>query len=405
MRDAVGESVSPAGPLARLRENLSPGATGAADLTDVRGEATATLTVERIAGFGNTRDVVEQQLDLAGVPLPLAQRAEWQACFGVNDTLLLVARTKDGRIAGGLSAAIGSSRALPGHRIYRVERFGASANLSVTVRLLEELCSVARNSSRCLRVVVDMFDRDAATQERLAVALQRAGFKRSASSRMYQHTLGVDLEPNLADIFARLHSTARKNIRAPEKRGFELREIVDPDFGEQVRSLTDAALRRTGGQQPGRPWEHIITLSAKRPRHSRLAGLFDPRAPKDSSLVAFAWGIANGTYASYEAAGSLRGGSVGNTSLGYAPMWDVISWARERTTAQWVDLGGVSGGAADDPCAGITEFKRYFSSNALVVGGEWRLEPDPVKAAIARAVAEAAAWVTRTSGGFRRVDA
>jgi lipid II:glycine glycyltransferase (peptidoglycan interpeptide bridge formation enzyme) len=90
--------------------------------------------------------------------------------------------------------------------------------------------------------------------------------------------------------------------------------------------------------------------------------------------------------------------------VGYALLWDLIVWSREQTEAKWFDLGGISVATPRDPLAGIVRFKRFFSEHVVEVGQEWRLEPHPVRGAIARAVSTAADVARRSSGGYRRVE-
>ncbi len=124
-----------------------------------------------------------------------------------------------------------------------------------------------------------------------------------------------------------------------------------------------------------REWGSIIELGRVAPRLSRLVGLFRDGRSDPKSLLAFAWGCAHGEYAHYDAAGSTRPDDL-RVPLAYALLWDLICWAK-RGGAKWFDLGGITFGHRDssDPLGGISDFKRYFSKQVVVVGQEWMLEP------------------------------
>lgn len=355
----------------------------------------AALSVEQVEGFGARRQAAEHELAAKEIALPLPQRAEWQRAADLEDTVLLVVRDRDGEPIAAQSVGISISRALPGHRIYRVERFSAGSSPEVAVALVGALARLARNDSRCLRLIVETFDRDPTSRERLGRALRAAGFEQSPTQRMYRNTLALDLQRTEEEIFARLQSKARRDIKVPTKRGLELRRIVDPAFADTLRALSTEAFKRTQAQDEGRPWAEIIRLSAAHSDLSRVVGLFDPRTPGQDGLVAFAWGCCHGDCASYEAGGSVRRPELKSTPLGYAPLWDLIAWARAETTATWFDLGGVSDASASDPRSGIAEFKRYFSDDLVEVAGEWKLEPHPMRAMVASWVSGIATRMSR----------
>jgi hypothetical protein len=184
-------------------------------------------------------------------------------------------------------------------------------------------------------------------------------------------------------------------VRAARKRGLDVRAIDDPSIAPRLLELSQQAFERTHGPRELKPWRGIIERSGAQPDRSRVIGLFDPRVSGPASLVAFAWGAVHGSYASYEAAGSTRRADLGSTPLGYAPLWELIRWARDETSATWFDLGGVGSDTPSDSRVGISRFKRYFSKHVVVVGREWQLEPHRVRGAVARAIGAAASWVRR----------
>jgi hypothetical protein len=360
--------------------------------------ANSSLSIQQVAGYSQERLELERSLTDRGVVSPVPQRANWQRANGYADTVLVVVRDQATNApVGVIGAGITMSRALPGHRIYRVERLGSCGSERADREMLGALTTLARRDPVCLRLVVEVFERNPDARLRLCRRLVKLGFTRSPSPRNYQNTLALDLQRSTDEIFAGLHRTARRHIRAPGKRGLELHPIVDPSFAPRLEALIRETYDRTDTPPDPKPWHRIIELSAANPSVSRIIGLFDGHGRAPENLVAFAWGCAHGPHVTYEAGASCRRPELGSTSLGYAPLWDLITWAREHTAATWFDLGGAKGGVDPhgDELDGIYEFKRYFSRESVDVGDEWVMEPLRGRAAIARVISAAATWVLR----------
>jgi hypothetical protein len=302
----------------------------------------------------------------------------------------LVARYGTGTPRRALGASISPSRALPGHRIYRVERLGAGGSSREDVALLRAFAGVVRGDSRCLRAVVEILERESGGRAMLGETLRELGFSRVSPPRMYARTIALDLAGPEDELFASLDKTARRHVRAPAKKGLELRLIADVRYAPRIEVLLEQTFRRTEGDLQRLPWDRIIEWSVEEPRVSRVIGLFDPATEGPESLISMAWGCAQGEYACYEAGAGVRRPDLGSLPVSYAPLWDLITWARRDTGATWFDLGGASSGDADDSLAGNVEFKRYFSQQVIDVGEEWQLEPHAGRATLARAIAATA---------------
>ncbi|HTR77151.1 MAG TPA: hypothetical protein VMH39_03545 [Gemmatimonadaceae bacterium] len=345
-------------------------------------------SIELLSGFNPARARAERELADHSVDLPLPQRADWQRAGGAADSLLLVARDSRGAPLQAMSAAVTISRTLPGHRLYRVERFSPSAG-AVDRDLHAAFTAFVRSDAWSLRAHVRVFDRDATARRQIGTELLELGFTRLTQARVYDRTLMLDLSKSENDLFAALSRSARRNVRAAHKRGLRICAITDPSYGPRLASLVARAFQRTRGESVGMAWDRIIELSILNRNQSRLAGLFDDRTPGVEGLVAFAWGCCHGSYVTYEAGGSVRRGDLGNAPLGYAPLWDLIAWARASTSASWFDLGGIDRTGTASARRGIAEFKRFFSEDEVEVGEEWLLEPHAGRAAIARRLSAA----------------
>jgi hypothetical protein len=345
-----------------------------------------------IRGFGPDRVAAEQRLQAAGILIPVTERAEFLRELGHSDAALLILTRPDGAevLASNISSI--SSRALPWHRRLRVSRLGGSTNPRADAAMLSWIADHAREDFRCLTLTVELFDRDAIRRGRLATTLHKLGFIRATRHRSYRATLALELDPSADELFAALGRDTRYCVRAPLKHGMVLRTIEDPAYTGRVAAMIRQTFARTGGTAPNLPWRRIIEFSAREPLLSRISAVVDPRLSGPDSLVSFAWGVARGLYVSYEAGATVRRDDLGNMSLSYAAVWDLVSWAK-RNSASWFDFGGVTAGlrpTRDDPVGGISAFKRSFCQNVVEVGEEWVLQAHPWRASIADLIGSAA---------------
>lgn len=353
--------------------------------------------IEHIAGFGSAREAVEHELESDGIVLPFPQRAEWHQAIGHSRSSLVVARDPEGKARAAVGIGIGRSRSLPLHFIYRVERLGSWETEEDDATLLRAILDTANSDQFCIRVHLGIFEPDPERRSRIGTVLENAGFVRAQHPESYRRTPSLDLQEPEDGLFSRLASSARRNVRLPAKRGFQLVPLHDPSYAGRLTELLEESFRRTAGHAISLPWRTILLRSARSPERSRVVGLFKPNDSSPSGLVAFAWGCVNGNYVTYEAGASTRQEGLGNLPLAYAPLWDIIAWAK-RIGAKWFDFGGVSAAGestSDDPLGGITDFKRFFCERIIEVRDEWILEPRPVRAMIARTVSAAAARVRR----------
>jgi hypothetical protein len=325
----------------------------------------------------------------AGRCLPLPHRTAWLEAVGAGRGLFCAAEDPAGRCVAGFAIDVAPSRALPGHRLLRVERYvpgGGDASERATLGALRDL---AAGDARILRVAVELHGRDADARRGTEALLAELGFRRAASARRYEHTLALDLAADEDAIFASFHRSARRNVREVAKHPVEVRAVDAPAWGARLQELLEGSMKRTGGSAPRHDWAARIALGSRHPELSRLAGLFRTDAEGPEALLAFVWGCHHGEYAHYDAAGAAR--TEGRLPVNYALLWDLVRWAK-RGGARWLDLGGVTFGHladGEDALGGISDFKRYFTRDVVEVGGEWLLEPRPLRAGLARALGAA----------------
>jgi hypothetical protein len=357
---------------------------------------------EVIHGTGVERETVEKTLLDAGLRLPIAHRSAWARARAPMPSWFLAVRDGRGRPCGGFAIEVDRSRALPGHRILRVQRFGTAAADAVRQVGLRALVDLSRRQPLVLRVELEVFSRDADVRRSVAAEAGALGFRRREHRRAYGRTVVVDLDRDERDVLASFSATARQNIRAVQKAGWHVRCITEDRWGEAIAGLLREAFRRTGGEPPPWDWTRVIHLSRSEPGLSRLAGLFGVENGGGETLWAFAWGRWQGDHVEYSEAGSARAPGV-RTPLAHALAWDLMCWARGNGAA-WFDFGGITERRPDQPdaLAGISHFKRLFSKTEADVREEWVLEPHPLRSRIGDAVSTTAGWLTAATRAARR---
>src|SRR5690349_8366028 len=170
--------------------------------------------VRQVVGLGRARETIERQLEEQGVILPFVQRAEWLRMLGYPDSTLLVAADENRSAQAAVAIAIERRRTLPGHRIYKVERFGATVAPRAADQLLAAVAEAAREDRRCIRVRIELFERNPQFRQRLAYALKELGFVKSQRPASYVRTPCLDLSPSEEELFANMAASARRNVRA-----------------------------------------------------------------------------------------------------------------------------------------------------------------------------------------------
>jgi hypothetical protein len=308
-----------------------------------------------------------------------------------------------GDYAGAFAVDAAPSRALPGYRLLRVERFGEGLPRAVWADAVDALAELARRGPRVLRLSVEVFSRDGDTRARLGELLARAGFVRATACRNWSTTLALDLQPAEDELFAALRPSARQAIRSVGKFPVQVRVVDDIELAGRMEALARETFARTGAHYEALwDWRGVIELSRRLPDAGRLVGLFRTDREGPDALLGFVWGWWNGQSASYFAGASSRPSDLRRVQIGYPLVWDLIVWAR-RAGATWFDLGGVTVGTAGsgDPVGGISDFKRCFTEQTAEIAEDWVLEPRRLPARLASLVSTGTAWVSRVARGGR----
>jgi len=336
-------------------------------------------------------------LAAASVRIPLPHNPEWARARRGIESRGVGLRDPDGNWVAAFSVHVAPSRALPGFRLLRVERFGEGLPRSVWSTAVDALAEVLRREPRVLKLSVEVFSADGECRARLGELLGEAGFAQQPSAKNWSTTLVLDLRRSEDEIFASFSTLARRAIRAVAKGPLEVRPIDDCGLADRLNALSRETFARTGARyEAWWDWAGVIELTRQVPQSSRLIGLFRTDRQGPDSLLGFAWGWWNGQSVSYFAGASARPTDLGRVWIVHPLFWDLITWGK-RIGATIYDLGGVSGGTVEsgDPVAGISDFKRLFSKDVAAIADDWILEPRWLPARMAAAVSAGTAWIQK----------
>lgn len=317
----------------------------------------------------------QEALERQGVPVPLEHHWRWIRDVSRSEHWYVVANDAAGRILAAAPVQHRTTWSIPGHHRFRVTHFGHGVETEGVGALLEGLRRLVQSRTRLLSVHVEVFSPDPGHREAVARVARGQEYQRVSPERTYRRTARIDLRSGEEAVFAALTGSCRRAIREPEKKGHRV-EIIDHDrWASRMDRLWEETFHRTGARPPTRDWARRIHFARENPELYRIVGTFGPDHPAPGSLVAFSCGMHNGDHVVYSDGASTRREESGVT-LSYAPMWRLIQWA-QASGCSWFDLGGMSEGTSedDDPRGGISDFKRRFSRDVLVVGTEWAYEP------------------------------
>lgn len=354
------------------------------------------LVGDVLPGDSPARRTCEASLAAAGSILPLPHRLAWEELRSESESRFLRIRDPEGNCLYGCAVDVSRSRAMPGHFLLWVHRFGEGVDPEVLCAAVQMLAAFARSEPRIVRLHVELFSRVADVHKAMDELCPRWGFTKLASPRLYRETVVLDLSPSLDEVFASLHATGRRHIRAVAKNPVRVGPIQDRAYGDRMEGLMRETLRRTGGKAPHEEWGKIIDFCNRHPADARIVGLFQNGIEGPASLLSFALGYNHGDHVEYAEAASTRKAGL-KMPLTYGVAWDLVTWAKS-VGATWFDFGGITAGTQDDPNdprGGISDFKRYFTQDVVHVGDEWVLEPHAVRGCAARAVSAIAARVRR----------
>lgn len=344
-------------------------------------------------GSADIAPIVKELLE-ARIKLALPCQPPWAASFFANGGHFVVLRDAFGKPVLAYSVELSKSRALPNHWLMRASHFGNTASGAAASAGVAALANLAGRQKNLLRVYLEVFSANTSVRQQIAQSASAHGFRQEpAPSTGYARTLRLDLADPIDDIFGTFSRSARRNIRAPGKKGFEIRAVDNEGHAARMSMLLAETLERTGGSPQHKDWARIIAFSKANPCLSRVAGCYAGGSNDPAALLSFAWGCHHGDHATHTSAASTRS-LDSNLPLSYALAWDLICWAKQHG-ADWFDFGGVTAGSfgSDDALGGISDFKRFFTTDLISVGEGWTLEPSRLKGRLASLVGRSAGWL------------
>lgn len=199
-------------------------------------------------------------------------------------------------------------------------------------------------------------------------------------TRSYERTLANDLQRDDEALLRSSSVRARRQIRHAERLPLSVLAIQDDALVPQLERLHRETFARTAVRPQPQPWAQLVAASRKAPERVSIFGVLLAEREAAHRLVAYARVLRHGTSAVYDAAGSTRLADR-RVPLMYPAVWTLLRSPRDRS-AIWFDFGGLSSGTADsggDPLAGISEFKRNFGGEDLIVGEEWSFDAAPLR--------------------------
>jgi len=340
-----------------------------------------------------------------GKPRPegrLPHRLDWFDATGDGDNWWLEVRDLERRPVAGFVVHVVPTRALPGHRIVRLERLRFAPDPGPAEAAVRFLVGLAHRDGRTLSLTVETFFADDAEKAHGRDVLEGLGFLPATWARSYRRTVRIDLAPEPEQLLSSFHANARRHIRAVAKRPVELRLVDDPDVAPRLAEILSETFSRTSEPAPQEPWRALIAYAREHPELARLVSLVRTDRSGPEALVAFALGLNHGDHVQYSVAGSTRPPDL-RMPLGYALAWDLMGWAR-TLGMPWFDFGGIAPDATpDDMRRGIYAFKRNFGNEIVEVGQAWTYEASPARGGWVRAVSVVAEelrefWWSRSLG-------
>jgi hypothetical protein len=341
---------------------------------------------------GPARRALQERVLTAGVKIALHHRLEFLEDLNYSGWLVGV-RDEGGVYRAGFAVQSSRSRALPGHRVLRAERVGYSGEPDALHVGLEAVVAMATAQRLALRLHLEIFSPVADIRTSLAASARGLGFHPAPQPRCYGRTIVIDLAPDLDSLFASLPKKTRRDIRQASRHPVKIVPITDSVHAPRLGALLRETMARTGGVVDSVNWRHLIDVARMHPDLLRVTGLVRTDTGGGDALLAFGIAMNHGDHVQYATAASTRRTDL-KLPLAYPVVWDLLTWAKDRG-ADYFDFGGISEGTAgsEDAVGGISDFKRYFSTNVVDVGDDLCFEPNRFSAAAARVVSRVSSLI------------
>ncbi len=186
----------------------------------------------------------------------------------------------------------------------------------------------------------------------------------------------IDLRPPIEEILSQFPTKTRTKLKL--KKPDEVR-VEELKRREQIPDL-QAALNDSFGRSTARQYFYdfgsLFDTLEKSPETAAAFGFF--LSDDWTSPQAFITGFASPPLFEYAIAGSRSNARLRQFKFNYILLWRLVE-AAKASGAQLFDMGGITPGDADDPLAGISDFKRRFPGFETSVGRERILALRPAR--------------------------
>jgi hypothetical protein len=315
----------------------------------------------------------EDEMSARHVSLPLPQRHAW-LCHAKREFRLL--QLRDGAGVAAMQVAVILRRPRLGFvAMAEARKLGYALTPRAEHRALELLCDLLREESAVISLRLLPRRESLVELRNFEERARRAGFRLTEPEDVTR-TLLLDITPEPDEIRARLSPKTRAKFRTVYKDRIELRTITDSCFQQRCETALVESFRRTGVVRRYVDLSTDFAVARERPDLARIIGLFLKERPDE--LLAFAIGHRHGMSATFESGGSYFDPALRKLQFNQLLLWELFLWAREQGSTVF-DLGGVTDGGADDPLAGISEFKRHLATEESEVGREMIITLRPVR--------------------------
>lgn len=180
-------------------------------------------------------------------------------------------------------------------------------------------------------------------------------------------TLFYNIEKPVEELMADLDKKTRAKVRHASREKVSIVRLNDKKWIPQMQAALNASFQRTGGKSTTFDFESYFNFAKSYSNDCLILGLFLNSRPEQ--LMAYSIDVRHGAMVEAISSGSLPDPELRKLHFNYFLLWDKVIWANDGQS-KWLDLGGVTDASTSDPLAGISSFKRHFTTDEFLVGRE-----------------------------------
>ena len=240
----------------------------------------------------------------------------------------------------------------------------ASEDWAAALTSLEDLA----RRRRWLLLKVDPEVRSEAAASELASVLSQRGWRRGEEVQ-FRNTVVADIRGSEDQVLSRMKPKTRYNVRLARRRGVQVGQAEEADFGRVYALYRDTAVRDGFIVRPRRYYELLWSALTQAGMGAVLEAVHEGLTL--AALVVVAYG---------DTAWYVHGASLDqhrNLMPTYLLQWEAIRWARARGCSRYDMWGAPATLDERDPMAGVLRFKTGFGGEFTPGVGAWDYAPRP----------------------------